>query len=211
MTTIASKITILTIVYSFADQRKHQSSASLAFVRGIHRRPVNSRTKGQERGKCFHLMTSSWNDSNCICVGLVDGWAAWWPTSVRNLAAVVLWRECYGVSYPGGRLNIKVSSYKYRDPQVNTLRPRRNEQHFADDTLKRIFFNENVWISIKISLKYVPRGTKNNIRALVQIMAWRRSGDKPLSEPIMVSLPTHICVTRPQWVKDKTVSRPSYL
>ena len=36
--------------------------------------------------------------------------------------------------------------------------------------------------------------------ALVQIMAWRRSGDKPLSEPMMVSLLTHICVTRPQWV-----------
>ena len=31
-------------------------------------------------------------------------------------------------------------------------------------------------------------------------MAWRRSGDKPLSEPMMVRLPTHICVTRPQWV-----------
>ena len=40
----------------------------------------------------------------------------------------------------------------------------------------------------------------NNIPALVQIMAWRRPGDKSISEPMMVSLPTHICVTRPQWV-----------
>ena len=32
-------------------------------------------------------------------------------------------------------------------------------------------------------------------------MAWRRPGDKPLSEPVMVCSPTHICVTRPQWVK----------
>ena len=40
----------------------------------------------------------------------------------------------------------------------------------------------------------------NSIPALVQIMAWRRPGDKPLSEPMMVRLPTHICVTRPQWV-----------
>ena len=39
--------------------------------------------------------------------------------------------------------------------------------------------------------------------ALIQIMAWRRSGDKPLSEPMMGRLPTHICVTRPQWVKGK--------
>ena len=31
-------------------------------------------------------------------------------------------------------------------------------------------------------------------------MAWRHPGDKPLSEPMVVSLPTHICVARPQWV-----------
>ena len=48
---------------------------------------------------------------------------------------------------------------------------------------------------------FVPKGPINNIPALVQIMAWRRPGDKPLSEPIMVSLLTRICVTRPQWVK----------
>ena len=83
----------------------------------------------------------------------------------------------------------------------NTFRPRWNEQHFADDFFKRIFFNENVWISIKISLGFVAKGPINNIPALVQIMAWRRWGDEPLSEPMMVSLPTHICVTQPQWVK----------
>ena len=64
MTTIASQITSLTVVYSIvysgADQRKHQSSASLAFVQGIHRGRWIPRTKGQLRGKCFHLMTSSW-------------------------------------------------------------------------------------------------------------------------------------------------------
>ena len=64
MGTIASQITSLTIVYttvySDADQSKHQSSASLAFVWGIHRNRWIPRTKGQLRGKCFHLMTSSW-------------------------------------------------------------------------------------------------------------------------------------------------------
>ena len=64
MTTIASQITSLMVVYSIvysdADQRKHQSSASLAFVWGIHRDRWIPRTKGQLRGKCFHLMTSSW-------------------------------------------------------------------------------------------------------------------------------------------------------
>ena len=89
---------------------------------------------------------------------------------------------------------------KPRQNGLNTLRPRQNERHFADDIFKWIFLNENVWIPIKISLKFVPQGPINNIPALVQIMAWRRPGDKPLSGPMMVRLPTHICVTRPQWV-----------
>ena len=79
---------------------------------------------------------------------------------------------------------------------LNTLRPRQNGRHFADDTFKRIFMNENVRILIEISLKFVPKGPINNIPALVQIMAWRRPGDKPLSERMMVNLATHICVTR---------------
>ena len=82
----------------------------------------------------------------------------------------------------------------------NALRPRQNGRHFADDIFKCFFLNENVSIPIKISLKFVPKGPINNNPALVQIMAWRRSSDKPLSEPMMVSLLTHICVTRPQWV-----------
>ena len=73
----------------------------------------------------------------------------------------------------------------------------------SQTTLSNAFswMNENVRIPIKISLKFVPKGPINNNPALVQIMAWRRSGDKPLSEPMMVRLPTHICVTLPQWVK----------
>ena len=69
----------------------------------------------------------------------------------------------------------------------NTLRPRQNGLHFADDIFNCIFVNENVRISIKFSLKFVPKGPINNIPALVQIMAWRRPGDKPLSEPVMFS------------------------
>ena len=84
--------------------------------------------------------------------------------------------------------------------KFNTLRPRQNGRHFPDDIFKCIFLNENVWISIKFSLKFVPKGPINKIPALVQIMAWRRPGDKPLSEPMVASLLTHICVTRPQWV-----------
>ena len=76
-------------------------------------------------------------------------------------------------------------------------------RHFADDILKCIFVNENVWILFRISLKFVPKIRIYNIPALDQIMAWRRPGDKPLSEPRMVRLPTHIYVTRPQWLGHK--------
>ena len=82
----------------------------------------------------------------------------------------------------------------------NTLRPRQNGRHFPDDIFKWIFANENAWISINTSMKFVPRGPINNMPALVLIMAWRRPGDKPLFEPMLVSLLTQICVTRPQWV-----------
>ena len=84
---------------------------------------------------------------------------------------------------------------------ANTLRPRQNGRFFPDGIFTCIFLNGNVRISVKISLKFVLKGSINNIPSLVQIMAWRRPGDKPLSESMMVWLPTHICVARPQWVK----------
>ena len=49
----------------------------------------------------------------------------------------------------------------------NTLRPRQNGRHFPDDRFKWIFLNENVWISIEVSLKFVPKGQIDNIPALV--------------------------------------------
>ena len=182
MTTIAPQITSLTVVYSTvysdADQRKHQSSASLAFVWGIHRDRWIPRTKGQLRGKCFHLMTSSCvhhvNDCECD--------------------------ECIGLAW---LMEVNYTSCPYQTApshNINTLRPRQDGRRFPDDTFERIFFNENVIILIKISLIFLPYGPINNIPVLVQIMAWRRSGDKPLYEPMMGRLPTHICVTRPQWV-----------
>ena len=49
-------------------------------------------------------------------------------------------------------------------------------------------------------MMFVSKGPFNNIPALVQVTAWRHPGDKPLSEPMVVSLLTHLCITRPQWV-----------
>ena len=83
---------------------------------------------------------------------------------------------------------------------VNTLRPRQDGCYFPDNIFKWIFVNGIVWIAIKISLKFVPKGSINNIPPLIRIMAGRRPGDKPLSELMIVILLTNVCVTRPQWV-----------
>ena len=82
----------------------------------------------------------------------------------------------------------------------NILRPRKNGHHFSDDIFKCIFLNENVWILIKISLQFVPKGPVNNIPALVQIMAWHQLDDKPLSEPMVVRLSRNICIIQHQWI-----------
>ena len=55
----------------------------------------------------------------------------------------------------------------------------------ADDIFNYILLNESYKILIQISLKYVPRSPIDNKPALVQVMAWRRTGDKPLPGPMM--------------------------
>ena len=73
--------------------------------------------------------------------------------------------------------------------RINTLRSRPNGRHFADDIFKRIFLNEKVQVFIQTSLKFVPKGPMNYKSTLVQIIARRGSGDKPLSEPMVVYPP----------------------
>ena len=90
-----------------------------------------------------------------------------------------------------------------REHRQTQLRPRQNGCDFAD-IFKCIFLNENARISIKISLKFVPMVPTNNIPSLVQIMACRLSGAKPLSEPMTVTL-----LTRPPWVNLWLRAQPS--
>ena len=230
MGTIASQITSITIVYSTvyldADQRKYQSSASLAFVRGIHRRPVNSPHKWPVTREKFPfddviMETFASYVSGCpkIVVFICERASKRNHTDTADFRCRLGKKESkkkklrkYITALPCCRTTVAISVFlnghclmktrvsSFEDvPAINTLRPRQNGRRFADDTFRRIFLNDNVRISIKISLKFVPKGPINNNPALVQIMAWRRSGDNPLSEPVMVSLLTHICVTRPQW------------
>ena len=80
----------------------------------------------------------------------------------------------------------KISSMKWTPGtlSINVLRPMQNGCLFTD-ILKCIFLNENAWILIKISSKFVPNCLINSIPALVQIMAWHWPGDKPSSEPLL--------------------------
>ena len=74
-------------------------------------------------------------------------------------------------------------------PSLNEPRLRQNGHHFADNICKCVFWDENVLISIQISLnmlKFVSKGPIENKSASVQIMTWRQAGAKPLSESMMV-------------------------
>ena len=127
-------------------------------------------------------------------LGWGDNYAIWpilYPCTLNPNLLTYLLRQIMMTSWHGNYF--RITSPLHVEDETNG-------RHFADAIFKCIVLNENVRIPIKISLKFVPKGPTNNIPVMVQIMAWRRSGDKPLSEPMMVSLPTHICVARPQRV-----------
>ena len=161
-----------------------------------------------DRIECAELLIKAGTDVNRKDIGgrTALHWAAHKVEMKLELCLTEL--QCpdlklYQKMYPfvrdyGNRITMKL--YPCHD-SINILSPRQDGRHFPDDIFKWIFLNEIICISIKISLKFVPSGPINNIPTLVQIMAWHRPGDKPLSDPMMVSLLTHKCVTRPQWVK----------
>ena len=66
----------------------------------------------------------------------------------------------------------------------NSSPPGQNGRHFADDIFGCIFVNEKFYILIKILLKFVPNGSNDYDPTSVEVMAWCRKGDKPLSEPM---------------------------
>ena len=76
-------------------------------------------------------------------------------------------------------------------------------RHKMDANSLRIFSKAFSWMKIY----KLPKGPINIISALNQIMAWRRPGDKPLSEPMVFRLLTHTCIDRPQWVN---ILRPGH-
>ena len=128
MTTTASQITSLTVVYSTvysdADQRKHQSSASLAFVRGIHQDRWIPCTKGQLRGKCFHLMTSCNNMT---------------PDMLSRMGCRI------------ARNNQTWYCKQNCNDDINSLAPSRLEWNFAE-----VNFSHIDWLVAEVSLAKLP-------------------------------------------------------
>ena len=68
---------------------------------------------------------------------------------------------------------------------INSSPPWQNGCHIADDNFNLVFMNEKFCVSIRILLKFVPKGLIDNKSVLVRVMAWRRTGDKPLPEPLL--------------------------
>ena len=125
-------------------------------------------------------------------VVLVEFWMNyyWWDDNIQNDG----WDPPSSFSI----LNTITDAVTAELAQINTLRSRQNGCHFAYD--KAIFLNENCCILIQTSLKFVSNGPTNNNPALVQIVAWCQTGDKPLYELMMTWLLMQICTTWPQWV-----------
>ena len=69
---------------------------------------------------------------------------------------------------------------------INSSSPAQNGPHFVDDIFKCIFLNEKFCILIRISRKLLPKGLINDTWTMLQVMAWRRIGDKPLPEQILI-------------------------
>ena len=135
MSAIASQITSLTIVcstvYSDADQRKHHSSALLAFGRGIHRGPVNSPHKWPVTRKMFPLMTSSWYERILV----FPGWSSYQYRKFFCGDKTVVWS-----SYPHNRISYtdKMASLYWTNPQchIYVLRKDKNVTIFLSFFIK---------------------------------------------------------------------------
>ena len=143
--------------------------------------PINQHKRNTRKRSCYQGL--------CSNVEIKDCFHCWLRKYIYQTKSKSQMQSWIGMSNKWWYPDIKLV--------VNTLRPRPHRRRFADDIFKCIFFNENCCILNKIPLKFVRKGPIDNNPALVQILAWRRLGDKTFSEPMMVSLPTHICVIWP--------------
>ena len=167
---MTSQITSLSIVYSSvysdADQRKHHNSASLALVWEIHRWPVNSPHKRPVTRTFFStwwhhgLLPLKLHAFEIVLIQYAYGFAV-----VCFLVLIVVWGMC--------------------QTRLLTYWGRNKPAAISQTPFSNVFYSIEISISITISLKFDPKGPINNLPTLVLITAWRRSGDKSFSEPMM--------------------------
>ena len=143
-----------------------------------------------------------WNINSVICWAFSVGSAMWSYTYSSNL-------HFYCKVICNHTPSLRFIYARYNPPSLFTCRHwltnwgRDKMAAFSQTTFSNAFSLIKMFeFRLQFQLKYVPKGPINNIPTLFQIMAWCRSGDKLLSESMLVSLPTHICVTRPQWVNN---------
>ena len=122
----------------------------------------------------------------------------WWMLCLTNSSIIKnqsVWRKSYkGIKWSIFLKNFQYSLLWFTDLicsvfhhflPVNSSPCGQNGHHFADNIFWHIFWNEKVISWIKISLKFVHKGPIDKSPSLIQIMAWRRIGDRPLSEPML--------------------------
>ena len=146
----------------------------------------------------------TWTKCPIVCISIKISLKLWSHGPMESaMIQVIPWHRTADRSSPEpyylriGNV-IKINSFGGQSSIVSTFKAETKWPPFHRRYFEMPFLE---WISIKISLKFPPKCSINNITTLVQIMAWRRPGDMPLPEPKVVCLLTHICVIRPQWVK----------
>ena len=125
--------------------------------------------------KVYFIWISSSNrkyDPPCHCIGLRP-----WNNDMCCMSFYIpILFACFN-------MNCQSNQHPFHQWFINSSPPGQNGSNFADNMFQRM--HENIWSSNKISLKYVPWGVISNMSALVQMMAWRQIGYKPLSEPML--------------------------
>ena len=147
---------------------------------------------------CFHRKILQ---TIVVLISVCSSWRSWYPCHLHpDPSDFTKWPLLWQIAQTNADLSTGGDTELNGMP-FNTLRLRQNCRNLSDNSFRCVFLSEDLWILLKISLKCVSEIWINNIPVLVQIMAWRQSGNKPVSKPMMVSLLMHICITWPQWIK----------
>ena len=126
----------------------------------------------------------------CDCSDLIPSQIRYYPSTdeetLKNMVKWATWINKVLISQPQQHKAVSMLVVYHIEAETKwpTFRWRHIQMHFL--------FNENIWISINTSPNFVPKEQINNMFCfLVDV--------KPLFQPMIVSLLTHICATRPQW------------